>query len=550
MKPFEEQTYYELLEVPPSANSRQIRDAYQRAQETYAPESVALYALEDPEVAQALRERLRQAFETLSDRSRRSVYDRGLGLPPLAPQVEDEEVSHPPLPPLRDNVVPLPQPVIVLNGANRLPASDVEPGPQQLALAELLPPPMPTAHSTQPGFSVSYIPRPPRPFAQPAPSFMSVPEPVQAKGGAAQDPPPPAPPVPELAPEPAEEDPTFSLAPPVSARDAAAAPEALSMTEPASVEPVAVSPVQAAPELAPSPEPTPAAEPAAPPEPAQATAAPEPAETPEPAEAAEAPEPALAAVVPLHSVPAPEADPDGQAADSATEETPTPAPEGDPEHEDAFAVAKASAEPAKDDDEDASDDPETPRPLLQRIPRRDTLPDGMPAVTLPGEPAKRIFATPEEVKAKEVLKQEVPFNAEVGPVMVTLRGQGSKRPKGEGAPELAQEPSVPIGEATLAQLAVRARDGRARSVEIKTDTEFNGELLRQIRESRGCSIQLLADRTRITLRHLENIEADRYGELPTTVYLRGFLTSIAREFGLDPVRVAKSYLALVAKHRG
>jgi cytoskeletal protein RodZ len=61
---------------------------------------------------------------------------------------------------------------------------------------------------------------------------------------------------------------------------------------------------------------------------------------------------------------------------------------------------------------------------------------------------------------------------------------------------------------------------------------------------------MLADRTKIGTRHLENVEADRYEALPTSVYLRGILMSLARELGLDPLRVSKSYLTLASKPRG
>ena len=74
----------------------------------------------------------------------------------------------------------------------------------------------------------------------------------------------------------------------------------------------------------------------------------------------------------------------------------------------------------------------------------------------------------------------------------------------------------------------------------------NGELLRQLREARGLSLQLLSDRTRISRAHLENVEADRYPLLPPTVYLRGILVSLARELRVEPQWVARSYLALVA----
>ena len=70
MKPYEEQTYYELLEVPAGASAEEIRAAYQRAAEIYAPDSVALYALEDPSQAEALRARVAIAGCTGTGRRR------------------------------------------------------------------------------------------------------------------------------------------------------------------------------------------------------------------------------------------------------------------------------------------------------------------------------------------------------------------------------------------------------------------------------------------------------------------------------------------------
>jgi len=92
----------------------------------------------------------------------------------------------------------------------------------------------------------------------------------------------------------------------------------------------------------------------------------------------------------------------------------------------------------------------------------------------------------------------------------------------------------------------REREGRSR-VEIPPDAEFSGELLRQVRESYGLSLQQVSDRTRITRIHLENVEADRYESLPATVYLRGILVNLARELRLDPARVSKSYLLLAQR---
>ncbi len=75
---------------------------------------------------------------------------------------------------------------------------------------------------------------------------------------------------------------------------------------------------------------------------------------------------------------------------------------------------------------------------------------------------------------------------------------------------------------------------------------WTGEVLRRVREARGLTLQQIAERTKVTRHHLENIEADRYVKLPAAVYLRGILMSLAKELRLDGQRVARSYLEQVA----
>jgi len=107
-------------------------------------------------------------------------------------------------------------------------------------------------------------------------------------------------------------------------------------------------------------------------------------------------------------------------------------------------------------------------------------------------------------------------------------------------PPPAPPPSSVVPERPL-EHATRPRESRQR-LDIAADAEFNGELLRRVRESYGLSLQQVAERTRITRIHLENVEADRYDKLPATVYLRGILVNLARELRLDPARVSKTYL--------
>ena len=92
-------------------------------------------------------------------------------------------------------------------------------------------------------------------------------------------------------------------------------------------------------------------------------------------------------------------------------------------------------------------------------------------------------------------------------------------------------------------------ESRPKPYEIPEGVEINGDLLKQVRLAKGLSLIQVSDRTRISVRHLENVEGDRYDALPAPVYLRGILMSLARELGLDGLRVSKSYLTFVEAHR-
>jgi cytoskeletal protein RodZ len=71
---------------------------------------------------------------------------------------------------------------------------------------------------------------------------------------------------------------------------------------------------------------------------------------------------------------------------------------------------------------------------------------------------------------------------------------------------------------------------------------WTGEALRRVREARGITVQQIADRTKVTRHHVENIEAERFAALPAPVYLRGILLALARELRLDGQKVARAYL--------
>jgi len=71
----DESSYYEILEIDPSASGREVHMAYMRAKETYSPESPALYTMFTPDEARQLLKMIDEAFSVLSNQMKRQEYD-------------------------------------------------------------------------------------------------------------------------------------------------------------------------------------------------------------------------------------------------------------------------------------------------------------------------------------------------------------------------------------------------------------------------------------------------------------------------------------------
>ena len=66
---------------------------------------------------------------------------------------------------------------------------------------------------------------------------------------------------------------------------------------------------------------------------------------------------------------------------------------------------------------------------------------------------------------------------------------------------------------------------------------------------RGIEIDHIADVTKVSATYLRGLEEEAFDHLPATVYVRGFVTAYARVIGLDPERVAASYMARLEESR-
>lgn len=82
---------------------------------------------------------------------------------------------------------------------------------------------------------------------------------------------------------------------------------------------------------------------------------------------------------------------------------------------------------------------------------------------------------------------------------------------------------------------------------LPDDGEINGQVLKRLREKRGLSLDELVEQTKIRKAHIQAIEEQDLERLPARVYLRGYLTQIARVLKVDRHRLAEGYLAFVER---
>ena len=71
-----------------------------------------------------------------------------------------------------------------------------------------------------------------------------------------------------------------------------------------------------------------------------------------------------------------------------------------------------------------------------------------------------------------------------------------------------------------------------------------GDWLRRQREMREINLRDIAERTKISFRYLEAMEADRFDLLPAPIFAKGFLREYARYVGLSPDDGVNHYLSV------
>jgi len=85
MRGIKDQTYYEILEISPTATSKEIQRAYEHAKETFHADSVAVYSLFSEEEVKEIEEAVEEAYRVLMDEALRRDYNQShLQMVPMA----------------------------------------------------------------------------------------------------------------------------------------------------------------------------------------------------------------------------------------------------------------------------------------------------------------------------------------------------------------------------------------------------------------------------------------------------------------------------------
>lgn len=82
---------------------------------------------------------------------------------------------------------------------------------------------------------------------------------------------------------------------------------------------------------------------------------------------------------------------------------------------------------------------------------------------------------------------------------------------------------------------------------LELPEEITGAVVREVRETRGLSLDDLSQQTKVRRAVLQAIEDQDLPNLPARVYLRGFLTQVGRVLKVDRNRLAEGYVKTVEK---
>jgi flagellar biosynthesis protein FlhG len=120
----------------------------------------------------------------------------------------------------------------------------------------------------------------------------------------------------------------------------------------------------------------------------------------------------------------------------------------------------------------------------------------------------------------------------------------------EVGPIVAAELDAVAGVSAAPEVVVDSLDPLEALEDLEdADGDFDGARLRRSRLRRGVDLEEIASVTKVNPTYLTFIEEERFDDLPAAVYVRGFVIGYASCVGLDPKRVAQSYMRRYEEHR-
>lgn len=171
-------------------------------------------------------------------------------------------------------------------------------------------------------------------------------------------------------------------------------------------------------------------------------------------------------------------------------------------------------------------------------PRQDVLAAYNKMRLLYGNPqsnASEFFSEQELQELKEILEEG--FKLLSHPLKRTAYNEALKKVYPE---KYSRSPQMT---ATASASATRA------SGSLPLGSDFDGFFLRQIREQMNVSLDELSDVTRIKPHYLNALEQNDYGSLPAPVFVRGFVSQVAKVYGLDEKKICDAYMNRLKESR-
>lgn len=86
--------------------------------------------------------------------------------------------------------------------------------------------------------------------------------------------------------------------------------------------------------------------------------------------------------------------------------------------------------------------------------------------------------------------------------------------------------------------------------EIKECTDWNGSLLKKVREYKAVTVATMADKTKIKSYYLNALEEMDAKSLPAPVFIRGYVIQVSRLLGLNDKVVTDSYMSAFKAKNG